>query len=48
MGLHIVEPEPLLLKQKIEEGYQFIAYSIDAVFLRNMARNIFWGKIKTI
>ena len=39
MGLHIVEPEPLLLKQKIEEGYQFIAYSIDAVFLNHSAQS---------
>ena len=39
MGLHIVEPEPLLLKQKIEEGYQFLAYSIDAVFLNHSAQS---------
>jgi 2-dehydro-3-deoxyglucarate aldolase len=37
MGLHIVQPEPELLAEKILEGYQFIAYGIDAVFLYNSA-----------
>lgn len=29
MGLHIVEPDPSLLEQRIREGYTFIAYSVD-------------------
>ena len=33
-GYHIVEPDIKILDKKIEEGYQFIAYSIDAVFLQ--------------
>jgi 2-dehydro-3-deoxyglucarate aldolase len=33
MGLHIVEPDIHTLQDKIKEGYQFIAYGIDAVFL---------------
>jgi 2-dehydro-3-deoxyglucarate aldolase len=28
-GIHIVEPEPALLRNKIEEGQKFIAYSVD-------------------
>ena len=28
-GIHIIEPEPDQLKQRIAEGYQFIAYSLD-------------------
>jgi 2-dehydro-3-deoxyglucarate aldolase len=28
-GLHIVEPNPEELKYRIEEGFQFIAYSVD-------------------
>ena len=32
-GLHIVEPSSEELKQRIMEGYRFLAYSIDAVFL---------------
>ena len=33
MGIHIVQPDPEILQKKIKEGYQFIAYGIDAVFL---------------
>lgn len=32
-GVHVVMPEPALLEKRIAEGYRFIAYSIDAVFL---------------
>lgn len=40
-GLHIVNPDEAELTQRIEEGYRFIAYSIDAVFLRKHADNPF-------
>jgi 2-dehydro-3-deoxyglucarate aldolase len=33
-GVHVVMPEPAALEQRIGDGYQFIAYSIDSVFLR--------------
>lgn len=33
MGLHIVQPNPAELEEKIAEGYRFIAYGTDAVFL---------------
>lgn len=32
-GVHVVAPAQQQLKQRIEEGYRFLAYSIDAVFL---------------
>jgi 2-dehydro-3-deoxyglucarate aldolase len=32
-GVHVVMPESAALEQRIAEGYRFIAYSIDAVFL---------------
>ena len=32
-GIHVVQPDPNDLRAKIAEGYQFIAYSIDSVFL---------------
>ncbi len=32
-GIHVVQPDLSELKAKILEGYQFIAYSIDSVFL---------------
>ena len=36
-GMHVVMPDIKLLKQKINEGYRFIAYSIDSVFLSSAA-----------
>lgn len=39
MGLHIVQPDKELLVDKIKQGYQFIAYGIDAVFLYNASKN---------
>jgi 2-dehydro-3-deoxyglucarate aldolase len=32
-GVHVVMPERELLAKRLDEGYRFIAYSIDAVFL---------------
>lgn len=37
-GYHVVAADPLELRGRIAEGHRFIAYSIDAVFLRNAAR----------
>jgi 2-dehydro-3-deoxyglucarate aldolase len=36
-GVHVVMPDTGVLKQRIDEGYRFIAYSIDAVFLNTTA-----------
>ena len=36
-GIHIVKPDSNKLKQSIEEGYQFIAYSTDSVILSEYA-----------
>lgn len=36
-GAHVVAPDADVLKQRIAEGYRFIAYSIDAVFLTKHA-----------
>lgn len=38
-GLHIVQPEPAELSARIEEGYRFIAYSIDSVFFLKSVTN---------
>jgi 2-dehydro-3-deoxyglucarate aldolase len=38
-GMHIVSPDPVELDLKIKEGYQFIAYSIDSVFLNKSVLN---------
>jgi len=37
MGLHIVQPDKRLLKEKVKQGYQFVAFGTDAVFLYNAA-----------
>ena len=44
-GLHVVMPEPDDLKLRIEEGYRFIAYSIDAVFLNTFAQTPIVSKL---
>ena len=36
-GIHVVEPDPATLNRHLEEGYRFIAYSLDAVFLNSHA-----------
>ncbi len=38
-GVHVVMPETAELKSRLAEGYRFIAYSIDAVFLHAHTEN---------
>jgi len=35
-GVHVVMPDADVLQQRINEGYQFLAYSIDAVMLNSV------------
>jgi 2-dehydro-3-deoxyglucarate aldolase len=37
MGFHVVKPEMAQLKLKIKDGFKFLAYSIDGVFLNYAA-----------
>lgn len=37
-GVHIVEPDPIALKTRIQEGFTFIAYSVDIRMLDVSAR----------
>lgn len=37
-GIHVVQPSEKVLNQRIAEGYRFIAYSIDSVFLLGSAQ----------
>ena len=32
-GDHVVQPDPKLLEKRIKQGYTFLAYSTDGVFL---------------
>ncbi|TGK17267.1 2,4-dihydroxyhept-2-ene-1,7-dioic acid aldolase [Leptospira fluminis] len=43
-GVHVVAPSPNELQDRISEGYRFLAYSIDAVFLTNSVNKP--GKVK--
>ena len=38
-GIHIVEPNIIELESKVNEGYEFIAYSTDALLLYNRCKN---------
>ncbi len=38
-GLHVVMPDVAMLRQRLSEGYLFIAYSIDAVFMHSSCKN---------
>lgn len=40
LGIHIVEPQPGELQQRIAEGYQFIALGLDTTILRNGMVNL--------
>jgi 2-dehydro-3-deoxyglucarate aldolase len=36
-GIHIVEPDKTQLQLKFNEGYRFLAYSVDSVFINKAA-----------
>jgi len=38
-GVHVVQPDAVMLQKRIEEGYRFLAYSIDSVFLNASVKN---------
>ncbi len=38
LGIHVVEPCKKQLKRRIDEGFQFLPYSIDSVMLRQMLK----------
>lgn len=38
-GFHVISDDPAQTAQKIEEGYRFVAYSLDILFLGNSCRN---------
>ena len=38
-GIHVVEPNPKELQQRIDEGYRFIAYSLDTRMLDFISRD---------
>jgi len=39
MGFHVIQPDNNLVLEKIKKGYNFIAFSLDTLFLGSLARN---------
>jgi len=39
VGFHVIQPDFNLVNEKIEKGYNFIAFSLDVLFLGTLARN---------
>ncbi len=39
IGFHVTAPDYLLVREKIEKGYNFIAFGFDAMFLGTMVRD---------
>jgi 2-dehydro-3-deoxyglucarate aldolase len=39
VGFHVIQPDKNLVLEKINKGYNFIAFSLDILFLGTMARN---------
>ena len=39
-GFHVVPPDAQKFKQKVDEGYNFLAYSLDSLILANSCQNM--------
>ena len=39
MGVHVIQPDYQLVMDKIEKGYNFIAFSLDTIFLGSIVRD---------
>lgn len=44
-GIHVTEPKPDELKNRIEQGYRFVAYSVDIRMLDCACRRVVKGYI---
>ena len=42
-GIHVVEPKPAKLKGRLEQGYRFVAYSLDIRMLDYACRRALEG-----
>jgi len=38
MGFHVIEPDHKILQEKLDEGYNFVAFSLDTLFLGSKCR----------
>ena len=39
IGFHVIEPDYKIVQEKINKGYNFIAFSLDTIFLGTLPRN---------
>jgi len=39
VGFHVIQPDYQLVNEKIAKGYNFIAFSLDVLFLGTLVRN---------
>ena len=39
IGFHVIEPDYKIVQEKINKGYDFIAFSLDTIFLGSLPRN---------
>lgn len=39
IGFHVIEPDYKVFQEKVNQGYNFIAFSLDTLFLGHMCRN---------
>ena len=39
IGIHVIQPDYQLVLDKIKKGYNFIAFSLDTLFMGSIARN---------
>ena len=39
MGCHVIEPKSSIVSEKIKMGYNFIAFSLDTMFLNTIVEN---------
>ena len=47
MGFHVIQPDHNLVKEKLKKGYNFIAFSLDTLFLGSIAKSEI-NKIKAL
>jgi len=38
-GYHVIPPDPAQVREKVKQGYRFLAYSVDILFLGNSCRS---------
>jgi 2-dehydro-3-deoxyglucarate aldolase len=48
VGMHVVDPDPSALKLRVDQGFRFLAYTLDTVALRSALENPLRNSLKEI